>query len=81
METREALLSKLLEVVNRNWPSTVAMTDDLDATFADMGLDSLDVSSLVLAVEERFSVTISDEQLDTMVSINDIADFLYTERS
>lgn len=76
METRDELTSKLLVVVHENWPSTVAQTEDLEASFIDLGLDSLDVSSLVLAVEEHFSVTVSDEELEALNSIKDIADFL-----
>jgi acyl carrier protein len=81
MTTYEEILPKLLPILKDNWPATVATTEDLDANFYDLGLDSLDVSSLVLAVEENFSVIISDEQLEEISSINDIVRFLQKDRS
>ncbi|GHU54268.1 acyl carrier protein [Clostridia bacterium] len=44
----------------------------------DLGADSLDVVDLVMAVEEEFDVSIPDEKVEHMKTVNDIVEFLKT---
>lgn len=45
--------------------------------FQELGLDSLDVVDLVVALQEKFGVTIrNDERLKTIRSLGDIYDFI-----
>lgn len=39
----------------------------------DLGADSLDVVDMVMAVEEAFKITISDEEIKGLVTIEDVA--------
>ena len=43
-----------------------------DAKFEDVGIDSLDHASLLLALQERYSLNIPDEDLEKTSSIADI---------
>lgn len=38
----------------------------------DLGADSLDLVSIVMRVEERFNVTVSDEQAETVETVEDL---------
>lgn len=38
----------------------------------DLGADSLDIVELLMALEDEFGITVSDEQAQTMLTIADI---------
>jgi acyl carrier protein len=41
------------------------------ATFADLGADSLDTVEIVMALEEEFSIEISDDDLETITTVGE----------
>lgn len=45
------------------------------STFKDLGLDSLDTVEVVMAMEEEFSVEISDEDADSIHSIEQAVEY------
>lgn len=45
-----------------------------DATFEDLGLDSLDLVDLTLAVEESTGVKLEDEELEDVKTVGDAVD-------
>ncbi len=48
-----------------------------DATFVDdLGADSLDLVELIMSMEEEFDIDISDEDAETLVSVNDAFDYI-----
>lgn len=51
-----------------------ALRDDI--SFGDAGIDSLDVFSIFLAVEETYGIKIPDEDLDEINSIETIVEYL-----
>lgn len=46
---------------------------------ADLGLNSLELSDLVLLCEDRFGVTVSDDDIRTFLTVGDVCK--YMERS
>jgi acyl carrier protein len=42
----------------------------------DLGADSLDVVELVMALEERFSIEIPDEETEKIQTVKDAVDFI-----
>ena len=42
----------------------------------NVGLDSLDVTELTLALEERFNIEIPDEELEGLVTVKDAVDLV-----
>lgn len=42
----------------------------------DLGADSLDLVELVMEMEENFGIEISDEELEKIVMVKDVIDFL-----
>ena len=48
-----------------------------DASFVDdLGADSLDQVELIMAMEEEFNVSISDEDAETIRTVQDAIDFV-----
>ncbi|MCQ2886469.1 acyl carrier protein [Helicobacter pylori] len=42
----------------------------------DLGVDSLDIVELIMALEERFGVEISDEQAEKIVNVGDVMRYI-----
>ncbi|RKV61767.1 acyl carrier protein [Helicobacter pylori] len=42
----------------------------------DLGVDSLDIVELIMALEERFSIEISDEQAEKIVNVGDVMRYI-----
>ena len=45
---------------------------------ADMGLDSLDIVELVMAIEEKFDVNISDDEAEQIITVQHAHDVIAT---
>lgn len=48
----------------------------LDASFEDLGADSLDIVEIVMALEEEFDIEISDEEAENAKSVGDVVKYL-----
>ncbi|UOS09295.1 acyl carrier protein [Helicobacter pylori] len=42
----------------------------------DLGADSLDVVELIMALEEKFSIEIPDEQAEKIVNVGDVVKYI-----
>lgn len=42
----------------------------------DLGADSLDVTELILAVEDEFDIEIDESRLENMVTVGDIVNYI-----
>ena len=48
----------------------------LSSSFAELGMNSLDMVELYLVAEREFNLEISEEQCESMHTVNDIVEFL-----
>lgn len=42
----------------------------------DLGINSLELADLILLCEEKFNITIDDDDLHTFITINDVVNYL-----
>jgi acyl carrier protein len=48
-----------------------------EAHFADdLGADSLDIVEMIMAVEEEFGIQVSDDEAETLQTVQDVAKFI-----
>ena len=60
--------------------SVEKVTDEADIT-KDLGADSLDVVELLMAFEEEFGVSISDEDATKIKTVNDIVAYVESKKN
>ena len=69
VETIIDLLAKQVRID----PSTI----DADTNIVeDLGADSLEIVDMLMAIEENFGITVSDEEALTLKTVKDVADFI-----
>jgi len=69
LETVMTMLAKQLRIdVNTLEPDT-NIIEDLSA-------DSLDIVEMLMTIEQKFGITVSDEEAMTLKTIKDVADFI-----
>lgn len=48
----------------------------LDVELNEQGVDSLDMSNMLLGIEDTFGIEIPDEDIDDLLTINDILNYV-----
>jgi len=56
-------------------------SSDYDTDLSDLGVDSLDRSSMFLDLEESFDVEFTDDDIDALSTVNKIATFINDSKS
>ena len=77
-------LNKTMEILGKVLKIIAKQTDnkyepDINSTLQDMGMDSLDVVELTMAIEDEFNIDIRDEVLDGIVTIGDLVEVVEKE--
>jgi len=73
----EITLENIKEVFKREVDPRVDIDNfNPDQSIIQQGVDSLDRSSVFLALEEEFNVKITDGQIDQLGTLNSILDFI-----
>lgn len=47
-----------------------------EATFEELGADSLDLTELIMAMEEEFDIEIADDEAQKIVKVQDAIDYI-----
>ena len=55
---------------------SVSKLDDFDYPLLEMGLDSLDYVTFLMALEDKYEILITDEDLEDLNTINKLAAFI-----
>lgn len=80
-EQMNSTVSEVLSIIRSVCPPPPPSVDDLDRPLVEYGIDSLDMSGILLAVEERYAVRISDDDMAGLNTVNSIAAFVDRHRT
>jgi acyl carrier protein len=72
----DKLVDAVVALVSHTAPATVGTVTDYDRSLFDLGLDSLDHSALLLAIEERYGIKIPDADVERLDTVNRIAAYV-----
>jgi acyl carrier protein len=75
----KATLEKVKEIFRAEFDQRIdVMNFNPDVSYLDQGVDSLDRSSVFLAIEEAFGVHVPDKEIASLDTYNKIVDFINT---
>ncbi len=79
--TKEEILAKIKNFITDEFKIEESQITN-DATFLeDLGFDSLDVSTLLQDVEDMFDIRIPDEDLDKIITVGELVNYIAEKKS
>jgi len=79
MADRETIRLTLIELLEADKGEKFPQINDNQKLREELGLDSLDVVSIVSQIERRFRIRLSHEELQALVTVGDVLDLLQTK--
>jgi acyl carrier protein len=76
MQDRDAIRRTLIELMEADTGEIYTNLDDSKNLRMELGLDSMDVVSVVSQVERRFRIRLSQQDLQKLVTVGDVLDLL-----
>lgn len=76
---REEILEKIIKVISNNLYIEEGQIQEEDRIREDIGADSLDKVSLFMDFEAEFNISIPDEDVEEILTIKEIIDYLETK--
>lgn len=70
------MLEKIMDLLAKQLRIDVNTLSPDTNIVEDLGADSLDIVEMLMAIEENFGITVSDEEAVTLKTIADVADFI-----
>jgi acyl carrier protein len=76
MPDRASIRQMLIELVEADTGEKYPDLEDTNSLREDLGLDSVDLVSVVSQVERRFRIRLTQEELQTLVTVGDVLNLL-----
>jgi acyl carrier protein len=71
-----ALKRKLKEIVSNLLEIDISKIKETDSIEKDFGANSIDLINLIATLEKEFGIEIEDEDIEYLVTVNDVAAYL-----
>jgi acyl carrier protein len=79
MPDRETIRQTLIELLEADTGEKYADLDERSNLREGLGLDSVDVVSIVSQIERRFRIRLTQQELEKLVTVADVLDLLETK--
>lgn len=76
MPDRDTIRQKLVELMEADIGESFADLSDAKKLREELGLDSVDVVSIVSQIERHFRIRLSQQELEKLVTVGDMLDLL-----
>jgi acyl carrier protein len=79
--TKEEVETQVRDIIVEKFqvsPEKVRADAKLDA---DLGADSLDLVDLMMMLEDKFSLSISDEEAEKIKTVNDVVEYIVSKNA
>ena len=73
-------LTKIVEVISEKLSIPVENITE-NATFKDLGADSLDIAEIIMSFEEVFGIEIKDEDAEKIKTVGDAVELINVNRT
>jgi acyl carrier protein len=81
MNTREQIRNTLIEIIESDMGENYQHVTDEMTLREQLGLDSVDVVSIVSQVERRFRIRLTHQELEALVTVGDVLTLLQEKLS
>ena len=78
---RSEVLSKIQSIAVEQFGVGASSIDDGTSFVYDLGADSLDVVTMVIAFEDAFGIAIPDDRIESLALVGDVVTFVLEERA
>ncbi len=70
------MYDKVVEIIAHQLQIDTDMINENTKVMDDLNADSLDVVEMLMAMEENFGITIPDEDIEELVTVSDIVEYI-----
>ncbi len=70
------MYDKVVEIIAHQLQIDTDMINENTKIMDDLNADSLDVVEMLMAMEENFGITIPDEDIEELVTVSDIVEYI-----
>lgn len=70
------MIEKVKDILAKQLRIEVDTIEDDTNIMEDLGADSLDIVELLMAIEENFGITVPDEDVSSLKTVRDIAEYV-----
>jgi len=70
------MIDKVKDILSKQLRIEIDTIEDSTNIMDDLGADSLDVVEVLMAIEEHFGISVPDEDVTTLKTVRDIADYI-----
>jgi acyl carrier protein len=70
------MFEKLVEIIADQLDIDPDMISGDSKIMEDLGADSLDVVEMLMAIEDAFGYSVPDEDVEDLITVNDVASYL-----
>ncbi len=79
MLDRDAIRQTLIELLEADTGNQYPDLSESKKLREELGLDSVDVVSIVSQIERRFRIRLSQQELETLITVGDVLNLLQTK--
>ena len=76
----DTLVTEVLETIAEQLAIDVKEVREEKSFIEDLNADSLDLTELIMTLEEKFNVEITDEQAEKLKTVKDVIDFVKSKK-
>ena len=70
------MTEKIIELLAKQFRIDASTINEETNIVEDLGADSLEIVDMLMALEENFGITVSDEEALTLKTVKDVAEFI-----
>ena len=75
------MFEKIAEIISKQLKAETEKINPETSIIDDLGADSLDVVELLMAIEENFGVSVPDEDIPNLKTVQNIVDYVESRQA
>lgn len=70
------MYDKVVEIIAQQLHIDDDIIDENTKIMDDLGADSLDIVEMLMAMEESFGITVPDEDIENLITVSDVVEYI-----